>query len=279
MVFGLLVPGVSLVGCVNLSQPESVQQCSRSPGGCLDNPSSHDAPVDTPVPTPDLRPGDEPVRQPDLPSDTSPASDGAGDGRDGGPAADAPADRPADAPPVSEAGPALDQAGGDLPTDKPVNEAGPEPGPEPGKEPGVEPGPEASKEPGAEPGPEPGKEPGPEPGPEPAPEPGNDGGTGPSCASTAPITGGKIVLGTVGALCFVTCDGFQYGWGCSSFTTADRPIKVNGTTVTCGGALPAKKGSGYYYFEIGAGKNTWDEIWWSGDRATSCPAPTGGFVP
>lgn len=278
VLFGLLVPGALLAGCVNLTQPENVRKCSESPGGCLDNPPP-DAPVVPEVgPAPDLRPGDEPVGQPDLPPDGPPPPDAALDGRDGGSTADAPADRPTDTAPVSEVGPQLDQGGGDRPIEKPVSEAGPEPGPEPGKEPGPEPGPEPGKEPGPEPAPEPGKEPGPEPGPEPAPEPGNDGGTGPSCANTTPITGGKIVLGAT-ARCFVTCDSMQYGWGCSSFTTADRTIKVNGSTVTCGGALPPKKPGGYYYFEIAAGLHAWDEIYWSGTFPPTCPAPTGGFVP
>jgi hypothetical protein len=71
----------------------------------------------------------------------------------------------------------------------------------------------------------------------------------------------------------------QNGWGCSSFDTTNRTIKVNGTSVTtCGGTLPAKK-SGYYYWDIGAGLNTWDAIWWSGTAATSCTAPAGGFTP
>jgi hypothetical protein len=70
----------------------------------------------------------------------------------------------------------------------------------------------------------------------------------------------------------------EWGWGCNSFTSADRFVKVNGTVVACGGTLPARK-SGYYYFEIGPGGNTWDQIHYSGTTATTCAAPAGGFVP
>jgi hypothetical protein len=71
----------------------------------------------------------------------------------------------------------------------------------------------------------------------------------------------------------------QNGWGCSSFSTSNRTITVNGTVVTaCSGALPAKK-SGYYYWAISGTGNTWDAVWWSGTAATSCTPPAGGFVP
>ncbi len=165
----------------------------------------------------------------------------------------------------------------DLPADK-VSAA--EPGPEPQ---GAEPGAEPSS--GPEPGPEPGRESGPESGPEPAPEPPRDGsvadGSSAACANATPLTGGNASTGSFGttnAFCFVTCDSMQYGWGCDSFTEATRTVAVNGTSVTCGGTLPARK-SGYYYFEIAAGGHTWDAIHWSGTAATSCPAPAGGFSP
>jgi hypothetical protein len=94
------------------------------------------------------------------------------------------------------------------------------------------------------------------------------------------VSGGNFVIATTGAACFVTCDGTETGWGCASFGDADRTIKVNGTSVKCSAALPAKK-NGYYYFEIGATKtdHTWDAVWWSGTRVTTCPTPTGGFTP
>jgi len=121
-------------------------------------------------------------------------------------------------------------------------------------------------------------EPGPEPAPEPGPEPPTDGGSVAACANAIPVSGGHLSIGTTNAFCFVTCDTIQFGWGCNSFTSVDRVVKVNGTSVTCGGTLPAKK-SGYYYFEIGAGGETWDSISWSGAAATTCTAPSGGFVP
>lgn len=108
------------------------------------------------------------------------------------------------------------------------------------------------------------------------PDTGNAGG----CAV---VSDTRFALGTVAATCFVTCDGTEYGWGCSSFGTdplsgAARTVTVNGTPTTCGGPLPPKK-NGYYYFQIGAGGHTWDEVHWSGTIATSCTPPDGGFVP
>jgi hypothetical protein len=100
-----------------------------------------------------------------------------------------------------------------------------------------------------------------------------------ACSSATPVSNNYSLKATTAA-CFVTCDDMQYGWGCSSFTDADRTIKVNGKTVTCGGTLPAKKQPGnYYYFEISAGGHTWDQIHWSGTVATSCTAPVTGFAP
>lgn len=100
-----------------------------------------------------------------------------------------------------------------------------------------------------------------------------------ACASANPVSGNNYALGSTSAVCFVTCDDMQYGWGCSSFTETDRAIKVNGTSVKCGAALPAKMPGNYYYFEIAAGGHTWDAIHWSGTANTTCPAPSGGFVP
>jgi hypothetical protein len=50
-------------------------------------------------------------------------------------------------------------------------------------------------------------------------------------------------------------------------------------SVACGGTLPAKRPGGYYYFEIGHGGHTWDQIYYSGTAAKTCPAPVGGFSP
>lgn len=101
-----------------------------------------------------------------------------------------------------------------------------------------------------------------------------------ACPAVNPVSGGNILFGTKGAICFVTCDVIKYGWGCSSFDDSQRTIKVNGQTVKCSGALPPQKQPGnYYYFEIGAGGNSWDTIHWSGDMIATCPTPSGGFVP
>jgi hypothetical protein len=101
-----------------------------------------------------------------------------------------------------------------------------------------------------------------------------------ACPAVNAVSGGKIVFETTSAVCFVTCDDMEWGWGCSSFSESDRTVKVNGADVKCGGTLPAKKTPGnYYYFQIGAGGNTWDEIHWSGTYSSSCPTPAGGFAP
>jgi hypothetical protein len=110
---------------------------------------------------------------------------------------------------------------------------------------------------------------------------GIDAGGGTStaaCANATPISG-SVTFQTTGTFCFVTCDNTTNGWGCDSFTDKDRTVTVNGTKVTCGGAMPAKNGGEYYYFEIGAGGNTWDAIHFSGPPVSSCPAPAGGFSP
>jgi hypothetical protein len=290
-----LVSGMLVIGCVNLTKPMLVQECANAPGGCTPNWVPPDA-ADATAGQPDLRSGDEPaVVKHDVAPDNSP------------PPADGPADqiapdtankdvigdtRPPSDPIVStEPTPPPDDVKSDLPVEKTVGaepgpepQAGPEPGPEPGREPGAEPGPEPGKEPGVEPGPEPGPEPGKEPGPEPGPEPPPDAGSKAACANAIPITvgsAGAVGTGnfnTTSPYCFVTCDSILYGWGCDNFTEARRTVTVNGTSVTCGGALPAKK-SGYYYFAIGAGGENWDAMHWSGTAAASCTAPAGGFTP
>ena len=282
----LLSAGLLVVGCVSLTKPSEVQKCSTSPRGCSNDPnqptSGDDAREDAVYnPSPDQAPGGDtpmvnPDAGPDVPSTDSPIDQGdsatdaakdvnVGDVRDssvvldtGTPAIDGPADK--------------------VP--------GVEPGPEP---PGAEPssGPEPGPEPGLEPGPEPGLEPGPEPAPEPPQDGGLADGPGAACANATPVAANSSGYGntgnfnTLGTFCFVTCDTIP-NWGCDSFTNTVRTVTVNGTAVTCGSALPAKK-SGYYYFAIGAGSasqaHTWDAIHWSGTAATSCPAPAGGFSP
>ena len=105
------------------------------------------------------------------------------------------------------------------------------------------------------------------------------GGSTAACANATPVSG-SVTFGTTSAFCFVTCDSTTNGWGCDSFTPADRTLKVNGTSVTtCSGTLPAAKTGGYWYFEIGAGGHTWDAIHLNGPKASSCPVPAGGFSP
>jgi hypothetical protein len=108
-----------------------------------------------------------------------------------------------------------------------------------------------------------------------------DGGGGVStaaCANAKPISQ-SVSFNTTSEFCFVTCDQTVNGWGCDSFTTNERTVKVNGKVVkTCGETLPAQK-DGYYYFEIGPGGNTWDAIHVNGPKATTCPTPPGGFSP
>lgn len=284
----LLLPGLLVVGCVSLTKPDNVtRNCpTGSASSCSNNKDQQLPPDDAKkdmVVNPDQPNSDDtPTFKPDagldvptfVPDSSPDKADSAADNKDT-PSADSrnPADV-TDVPP-----PPADQ----------VN--GAEPGPEP---PAAEPGPEPQN--GSEPGKEPGAEPGPELGPEPGPEPPADGGSdttdssSASCANATPLTGGNGTtgnFGTVGPYCFVTCDTFQNGWGCSNFSATTDPtvaatkrtLKVNGSPVTCGGTLPAKASGGYYYFELGAGGETWDAIWWSGTAAASCKAPTGGFVP
>ena len=265
----LLLSGLLAVGCVSLTKPSEVQTCSSN-GTCSDDASK--------------------VSRSDAKKDVENGSPDAG--RDVADAVIADADASPDVavPDLandSVAGPDLSLA--ELPDLAPDKSTGAESAPEPaGAEPsnGPEPGPEptAGPESGPEPGPEPGKESGREPGPEPGPEPQRDAAptdsaTTAACANATPVTGGSVVTNTTNAFCFVTCDSMEWGWGCSSFSETDRPIKVNGVSVVCGGQLPAKKSGTYYYFEIGPGGNTWDQIHYSGTAATSCPAPTGGFSP
>ena len=294
------LPGLMLLGCISLDKPADVQKyCPNgSATTCRNNyvpPPDLDASADVNVgqDTTDSRLADEPVAakkdtsvpdvfvDPDGPTDEPDTATvnkdvGGVDVRDAGAPDLVDAPSPRDAVPEAKV-------------------SGAEPGPEPqGAEPGAEPG--SGPEPGAEPnsGPEPGAEPssgpepGAEPGPEPGPEPPRDGSVpdGPSaaCANATPITitsgtgANTGNFGTTSAYCFVTCDNITTGWGCDNFNDTRRTVTVNGTSVTCGGTLPAKK-SGYYYFAIGPGGETWDAIHWSGSAAASCTRPADGFAP
>jgi hypothetical protein len=292
--FLLVLPGLLVGGCVNLTKPKSVEDCLKSPMGCA-NGERRDAAVESDLPL-----ADEPVAPkadaaPDNPlplidtADSAPLekdvapdnrlpSDPAPGGGDPPSGQDLKNDIAAEKAPGPEPGPEPPAVAEPVPEPSMGAEPGPERGPEPGPEPqaGAEPGPEPGKEPGAEPGPEPGKEPGPEPGPEPPP----DAGPAAPCANATPITGGNSgPFNTTGPFCFVTCDSMQNGWGCSSFSTSNRTITINGTAISaCSGTLPAKK-NGYYYWAISGTGNTWDAVWWSGTAATSCTPPAGGFTP
>jgi hypothetical protein len=267
-----ILPWFLAAGCVSLTKPSEVEKCS-STGTCSDDAGKTpgaDAKKDVVTPVADA------------------GRDGTSDSIEAG--TDSIAMNPDVATPdlskeVPAAGPDGPDAGPDL-------LPGAEPGPEPlGAEPSAqkEPGPEPVSP--AEPGPEPtsSTEPRPEPGPEPAPEPPPDASvpdaSTAACANATPVTGGSVVFNTTGPFCFVTCDGMEWGWGCSSFGTpdggsaAERTVTVNGVSVTCGGPLPAKKTDGYYYFEVGRGGDPWDQIHYSGTAAKSCPTPAGGFSP
>jgi hypothetical protein len=288
----LILPGLLVAGCVSLTKPESVtRNCpTGSAPSCSDDPNQHlppdDAKKDT-VANPDQPYVEEaPIVKPDAGPDVStPVPDSSPDKADAGTdSADVrtPADVADASPPPADVT-AEKVTGAEPGPEPPAAEPGPEPssGPEPGNEPGPEPGPELGKEPGAEPGSEP--------GPEPPPDAGSDipDASSFACANATPLTGGNTGrFETVSAYCFVTCDSMQNGWGCSSFSsttdptdTTKRTLKVNGSPVACGSTLPAKTSGGYYYFELGAGGNVWDQLWWSGTAATSCKAPAGGFVP
>ncbi len=82
---------------------------------------------------------------------------------------------------------------------------------------------------------------------------------------------GQYTFNTTGPVCFVTCNGLQFGWGCDSFPAADttRTVTVNGQPVTCGGTLPAAS-NGAFTFNISGTGHTWDALHWSG-VASTCP--------
>ena len=279
----LLLFGLLLVGCVNLTKPLAVQKCSSSSAGCSDDPnqvhpgddakkdinddtadsSSADLAVgdDKPVVQPDAGP-DLPVSNPDNPVDKGDSATVTPDTKD------------------TTAGDVRDSLDvfdvvtppSDWPEDKVPS---PEPGPEPA---GAEPSS------GPEPGPEPGREPGLEPGPEPGPEPPTDGGPTDTAPSSCPIFfGSSPSTGTAGhppnttstaAFCVATCDDIV-GWGCSN--DAGRTYSVNGAAVTCAATITKK--NGYYVFRVSAGTSRDAVIYWWGTYATSCPAPAGGVFP
>jgi hypothetical protein len=100
---------------------------------------------------------------------------------------------------------------------------------------------------------------------------------GADCTNATLISNGSTPAFGTGAVCFVSCEGSTtYGWGCDSFTEADRTVTVNGTAVKCGAtSLPAAK-NGYYYFQIGAGGHAWDAIHLNAAAGAACTPPAGG---
>jgi hypothetical protein len=269
-----VAPGLLTLGCVNLTKPDEVQTyCpSGSAPTCVDNfvPPGPDArSKDDAWQSPaDTRVGDEPaVSTPDAgpdsaieqPADAWVGPEASVDTRDAiGPEAKDSSTRDAFVPDT--------QVPGDVPVDKPIeNDVGPDGGS------GADMGKDVVLHPDV----------GPDVGPDVPPDlPVKFDVPNTACPAVNPVTGGQLTFNTTGPVCFVTCDSMEYGWGCSSFSEKDRTVKVNGTSVTCAGALPPKKTpGGYYYFEIGAGGNTWDALHWSGTMATSCPYPAGGFSP
>jgi hypothetical protein len=98
------------------------------------------------------------------------------------------------------------------------------------------------------------------------------------CTPAKDVSGGQIKDIGAGATCLRTADDFT-GWNCSGMD--DRTMKVNGTTVTCGGKpIPAKAGS-FYYFDITAGTNAWAGFSWFCDVASCGPhsIPSCGHYP
>lgn len=78
------------------------------------------------------------------------------------------------------------------------------------------------------------------------------------CSPAISVTNGTGNLNTTGKACYKTTQNIA-GWGCSNFQ--GRIVKVNGTTVACGGALPPKV-NGANYFDVTAGAYTWASIYW-----------------
>jgi hypothetical protein len=257
----LLLFSCIAISCVSLKKPTEVATCAASKEGCSDDGLKKDAAI--------LNDGETDSPRPDIPWDSLP--DAVGDStipedHAGSDAQDVTKDTNTD----GDIDGKKDTASGIDSPDSP--DAGID-----GGSPDT-----VKRDEGIDVSPEPGPELGPEPGPEPPIDGGLPEALPPTypCSSATPVTGGNFSLSAMTASCFVTCDNMQYGWGCSSFTTSDRSLKVNGTAVTCGGVLPVKKTPGnYYYFEIGPGGHTWDLIHWSGTAAASCPMPAGGFLP
>ena len=174
-----------------------------------------------------------------------------------------PADRPPD--PAPDANPAAE----------PVAEPnGPEPSPRP--EPLPEPVPEPSWQPdmGAAPRADSGRN-----SPETTPEPPIDGAASAgACASPKPLREAPLPSAprrrSASSLA-IACN--SAGVVRRSTRPSDHHGQRRGGQVRRHPSSPTS--AGYYYFQIGPGGHTWDQIWYSGTAAASCPSPDGGFVP
>jgi hypothetical protein len=77
-----------------------------------------------------------------------------------------------------------------------------------------------------------------------------------------------VTFNTVGSYCFVTCYDFAAGsWQCSNLD--GRTVNINGSTVACAAAPPAKS-NGAYTFNVSAGTYSFAYINWWG-TAHACP--------
>lgn len=115
---------------------------------------------------------------------------------------------------------------------------------------------------------------------------GTSGGTSPSyvfgsgaepCSPPTDVSGGKTnSFDSTTSVCYRTADDID-GWGCSNFD--GWTLKVNGTAVaTCGGTLPPKIGS-FYYFQATASATAASYasiFWWGTYHAGPYPAWSGG---
>jgi hypothetical protein len=271
------------MGCVDLDKPPAVKQCVAA-GGCWNGP---------PAPTSDARGANDDVEQADRRAVDEPAGSKEDLGQDqraesdaGPDGTDLPENKDvAGTEPRAAEVAAPSDLGSDVGVDTKVPHEG---GSDRGRDLGTDPGPDQGDETGDAAADDVAKEDVVKDdivkvdvaGPEAPRDLGNADVPNTACPAVNPVTGGHIAFETKGAVCFVTCDDIQYGWGCDSFNETNRAVQVNGTSVKCGAALPAKKNPGnYYYFEIGPGLNTWDAIHWSGTPNASCPTPTGGFTP
>jgi fibronectin type 3 domain-containing protein len=101
-------------------------------------------------------------------------------------------------------------------------------------------------------------------------------GTNPSPGAGAGQTG---PFGTLGGVCFVSCDVFQ-GWNCSN--TETRTVSINGSPLNCGTLpIPAAKTSGFNVIDVSAadpnGGHAYASLFWWGTWSTTCTIPGTGL--